>query len=216
MRKLHHVQIGLTCQHMVLRQAGHQGFGSQRENRQIIGRKTDVQKTYVEVARRQRPQLLAGGHLVHAQFHVGTLQLERPAVLRHLPVHHRPGDAHIQPPLGALRHAAHHIGGALHLRQHLARLQQKGFARRSEGDVLGIALHQHDAQVFLQRFERRAQWRLGDEQALRCAAEMALLGQHHEVAQQMGLHERDVLHPSIVRAGRCLSSHRVLRGNALQ
>jgi hypothetical protein len=54
--------------------------------------------------------------------------------------------------------------------------------------VLGVALHEHRAQILLQRLERHAQRRLGDAQALGGPAEVQLLGQDHKVTQQMGFH----------------------------
>ena len=102
----------------------------------------------------------------------------------------RTGQADAQPPALARAGGARHRGRVLGLRQHRARLVQQRRARRRERHAAAVAVKERDPELGLQRAHLLADAGLGHVQALGRAAEVQLLGHHHERPQLTQLHPR--------------------------
>jgi hypothetical protein len=70
-----------------------------------------------------------------------------------------------------------------HLVHHAARLLDHRLAARGEQHLVLVALEEPQAQLVLQLREGEGKRGLGDEALLRGAAEMALLGERHDVLE---------------------------------
>jgi len=82
----------------------------------------------------------------------------------------------------------HVLAHALGLFHDVLGLHAQVLAGGREPHLLAGALEKLGAQFFLQLADGHAQRRLGDGQALGCAAEVQLLGQHQKVPQLSQLH----------------------------
>ena len=72
--------------------------------------------------------------------------------------------------------------------QHAPRAHHDLLAHLGELHVLRLALHQFDAQILLQLLQLRRQGRLADEGALRRLAEMAGIGECHQIFEILEIH----------------------------
>ena len=131
-------------QRMLLRQAAHQVVFGQRQVRQARRHGGHVDEAGVQLALRQRQQLLAGRQL--AQLHLDARRARGKGVddARHVAIRHGAGKADVQPPGQAGGHGARGLGGTLHVVEHGAHFDQVGMAGRGQGDVLATMAYIED------------------------------------------------------------------------